>query len=731
MKKMRQGVLAAALLTILLLTGCASLGKAELDSAKSALAANKPSFALVYATEALLKDPKFDDAKEFLKENTEPALDQILTFIGETALSTEPSVVEKRFDSYSNLDQFYTNLKTIGLPLVKGKKLFGLIKGWEWSIPLKDYSVQVSKEREKAREVFLENGYDFLEKGELDTAEELLKKVIKKFAVSGSEEQKQDRLAISNRFSAWAARFHGSKDPDTLLKALDAYDLALSFSRDNEEAASGRDRMKKELSEVYLNLGLAEEKKNSIEALKAAIDFFERALKYNSGNQPASEGIERSRHKIAVIYNAQGEELANSRRLDDMVEAHSLFEKALEWDSAYTVAAENRDAVTLRIAEYHYQTALRYEKNLNNSEALDSAIAAYDKALEWSPDYKDSAVRRNRLKVSIQVILLEKKLGQTVAEYERTNRRIVALSQQVAKGHKGIEDLFYVSDKIIQLDQQMKTIKTAISPLSSIPLVGPVFTTTGTVLGRSHRPVKAASDKVKTVQRPYITPSREMIGKVKAQVEQIVGTMGEIKQSLIYVQTAVAKLNGCIQTLDDPDTVREVERDAKRLNNILDDLNDGLDTVNDTQDKVEGTMTALANSVSVISDVSGGMRKIMGPMDKISSVTNEINKVLRKKIKIPFVGSFTVGEAIESTTGVVRKAAEKLLNPLLDELNIDIPTIPGLDDLNRILDNVEGYYADIKNAEAQIREAADKILDVPQELRSTVDNMAAKTGCSF
>lgn len=733
-EKIMKRVLPSLLLVTLLglfFTGCASSGKAKLDLARKALDEQRPSAALVHATEALLEDPEYDSAKSFLRDNAERELGLIKGFLSESESSRIPEVVEKRYDTYGNLVSFYGNLKKIGLPLVQGKKLFGLIKGWQWTIPLEDYTTAYAAEKVKAREVFLESGYAAIDEGELGRAEALLKQVITKFAEKDSPQVEEDKKAISARFSGWAAAFHGSTDPDALLKALDAYSLALDFDGDNQEAVSGKTAMELELSDVYLALGLEQERQGTVDTLKEAIKFFELSLKYNRDNSAASEGIPRAKHQIAVLLTDQGISIASSGKIDDMIAAHGLFESALEWDSAYEAAQQEREAVTGRIAEYYYQEGQRYGSNLKDDSALESGIAAFDNAQKWIPGYKDAGIRKQRLFVSRQIIVLEQELAQTIKEYDRTNQRVVALSGMVNKGHQGIEDLFYVSDKIIQLDEQMKTIKIVITPMGSIPFVGPVFTTTGTLLGRAHQPVSSASSKVKKVQKPYIDPAREMIGKVKGQVDQIVSTMGEIRNSLEEVRQMVAKLNTCIQTVENEAVMKEVERDAKEISKVLKKLNGGLDTVNDTQDSVEGTMKALADSVGTISKVTGGIKKIMGPLDKIDSVTSEIKKVFDKKIKIPFVGSFTVGEAIESSTGVVKKAAEKLLNPLLDKLNIDIPTIPGIDELNKTLDDVQGYYDTIKDAEAKIRKASDQILSVPGELRSRVESIVAKTGCSF
>ena len=65
----------------------------------------------------------------------------------------------------------------------------------------------------------------------------------------------------------------------------------------------------------------------------------------------------------------------------------------------------------------------------------------------------------------------------------------------------------------------------------------------------------------------------------------------------------------------------------------------------------------------ITTPVRKGIDTVMKPLNKIKGVTDEIYDVLKKKISVPLVGSFTVEQAINSTTGVVKKAAEAILNP--------------------------------------------------------------------
>ncbi len=719
------------LVIVLAVTGCASVGKGNLNQAKDELKADRPDGALRYASEALVLDPDYDKAKALIKETAEEHLANLEAFLASSKMSRDLKTVERKFDIYRNLIVFYDNLEEVGQPLVKGKKLFGLIKGWSWSTPIKDYKPNLEVTRAKAREVFLEAGYNAIGSDNLYQAEEHLDKVVGKFAVDGSAEQTKDKKDISKQFTDWAVKLHGRTKPEPLIAGLKGYNLALKYDKGNKAAADGLAKIKLEISTAYYNLAMAEQSKNTVDTLKKSIDLFNTALKYNSKNKGASNGIQESKHKIAVIYTSQGEAAAKKGAVDDMIEAHELFVTALEWDSTYPRAIQNKENITIAIAEYYYQEGNRLAKSQTDDDNLKAAVASYKSAQEWIPDYKDTEPRKRRVYVSRQLIILQAKLKTTQSEFDRTNTRIITLSGLVNDGHKGVEDLFYVSDKIIQLDGQMMTIGTIMSPMGSIPFIGPVITSTGVMLDQVHRPVKAVSGKIKKLQKPYINPSREMIGKVKARVDQVVDTMDKIKTSLQQVSSTTARLNQCMVQVNDPKIISEVEKDVKEINKIMDKLNDGLKKVNKVQDDTEESLKVLASSVAIISDVKGGMKKIMDPLDKIDGVTSEVKKVLDKKIKVPFVGTYTVADAVNSSTGVVKKAGKKLLNPLLDKLNIKFPSIPKIDELEDVVDEIEEYHADIKLAYDQMNTAADEILTIPDQLRKETDAIAVKTGCKL
>ncbi len=716
---------------IIALAACSTVGQGNLDAARDALKNNQPATALAAASRAILENPKFDAAKTFIRDNFETANQSALAYLAQTEQSAAPVDLEKRYLIYSDLKAFYDNLQKIGLPIAADAKFFGLIKSWEWTTQIIDYSSQKEAARAAGREGTYAAGVAAITSGDLDSANGLMSKVVGLFAVKDSEEQKEDYRKISENFQVWADGFQSSNEPDSLLKALDAYALALKYNSANGAASDGQAVMKSHLSDVYLTQGLNQERMGGIDSLKNAIASFKNALKYNGDNTEAADGIPRAQNTIAELLCDEGAALERSGRIDDMIAAHGKYKEALEWNEASQRAQAAFAAVTERIAEYYYQDGVRLGADFKNADSVDKAVAAFTEAEKWIPNYKDATVRSRRLYVSREVLILEAKLGQTQGEFDRTQARVNALSAMVNKANTGMDDLNFVADKVVQLDQQMLVLSKTASALGGIPIVGSVITVAGTAMGYVHKPVKAVSAKIGKLRAPVITPAREAIAKVKAGVDKVVSTMDSIRSNLDYVRKILIKLDACLLKVDNAAVIKEVEADVKEINKIMDKLNKGLDTVNDVQDKSEATLKAIAESVSVVSSVKSGIEKVMKPLDKIKGITDEVYDVLKKKIKIPFVGSFTVEQAISSTTGVVKKAAEAILNPVLKKLNIDFPSIPGIDKFEQIIDQVEGYYQDVKSAMDKITGVADQILDVPNQLKARGDAILSKAGCSI
>jgi len=708
-----------------LLTSCQTNGSGSLKNAKEALNDNKPSQALLFATEALLKNPNYTGAKKFLRDNSDDLLGKINGFLDTTNGTENLEELELRFDYYKDLVEFYINLEAISLPIAEGKKLFGLIKSWEWSTEIIDYSQELLDSREVATSTFYIKGTESLDNRYVEEAYDRYKKVIFKFQTGFPDKQQEYTDYAVMDFINFGHKQSGSLDVEELLQGIMSFEFAIELQRNNTEAASGLNTLKLELAEVYFSQGMTMENQGTLETLKQAHTLYESALQYNPEHSGAQEAIPRVRTSIAEALCNYGLNLEKNRTIENYLEAHKYYEAALTWDSEYFKAEELTENVTENIAEYYYQAGKKQALNLKDDAALQSALDYFTKASEWIDEYKDTTLMKRRVYAARQVIILSQNLEKTQGEFNQTHARIAGLNTATATANKGMEDLFYVSDSIIELDKQMNTLYVVMGPMSNIPIVGVIFTITGTAVKRSHGPVEKASDKIKIIQKPLIEPVRNVMSSVNENVTLINNKMNAVGSALAKTREISNNLNTCLLKVEDEMAIEAVEDSVKELNKAILELNGVLVEINRAQDQVEGTLNDIAGGISSISRVASGLKKVMKPLSKISSVTNEIDKVLRKKVL-----GVSVKKALDKAS-IFKKAAEKLLNPVLNKLKIDVPTVPGLDELDGIFGKLEGYKAELNKADAIIRPIAEKIDSLPDMFNYEIENILMQTGCSF
>ncbi|POR05628.1 hypothetical protein AU468_00170 [Alkalispirochaeta sphaeroplastigenens] len=684
MKKMTKNNLFrwALLGALVLFAGCATAGRGTLNEARRAWSENLYAEALYHASEALRENPDLTSAKAFLRDNTDEALERSRNLFMATENTTVPAELEERYDTYYYLVKFYDNLGKMRMPLVADKRLFGLIKGWTWSTPILDFTKELEESRRAARSGFLAAGEEHIEAGKIAAAHDLLRKVITKFAQEGSKEQEEDLARIIEAFVARGAHFHGSQNPDELLQAIESYEVALRFDSAEERAREGRERKRLVLSDVYLALGQAEENRNTLQSWEAAIEYFRKSLEYNPGNQAAQDGVPR---------------------------------------------------VTERIADHYYQQGVRLSNRLNDRNQVEQGIAAFDQALEWIPNFRDAPVLRQRLVVAREIIDLSQELTPVRNDFSKVEGQVTSLSRSVNRAHQGISDLHNIVNRVEQLEDQLQTVITVSDALSVVPVVGAVFRATSTSLGMVHQPVDSVNRKARLIKTPALDPALREITSVKEQTDGISASMGEIKRELDAAHAIVRGLNNCTRTITELHPLQQLERDLKTLRQSLSGLQEGIAQLAAMQQEVNTTLLQLGEAVPLIGRVNTGVERVMQPLDRISSATNEIQSALNRQISV-LGRSFSVQEAIDSSTGAIKRAAEAIMNPLLQRLNIQIPPIPGIEELDRLLDRVEGYLADIRRAGTAVQQAQQQITPVSgqfQKSTQSISDVVISQGCSL
>ncbi len=657
--------------------GCATPAQETLHLANEALQDGRPLDALIYATEALLQDEKLTSAKAFLRDHGTEELAAIEDFLAGSAGTTDPGYLERRYDTYGRLTTLYDNLEQIGLPITEGQKLFGIIPGWEWTTPMRDYRSDLETARAEAREGFLTAGYDSLDEGNVAAADELFGKAVTKFADQGSEQQASDRIDIGDAFADFGDARLGSNDEESLLVAIAAFELAESYDGSNESYPDKLRRAHVEVSQVYLDSGLALERRGDLESLTEAVSYFEMAIGYNADNESAVEANNRARNSIADIY--------------------------------YTDGVQSSEAYT-------------------DPESVAAAIVAFESAQEWVPEYRDAALHVHRLNVADKLITFT---GATVTareEFSTTSEPILELSSMVNNAHEGMERLNFIADKIVQLDRQLLVLDDTLTVLGAVPVVGTAIRAIATPITYVREPVHASAQTIDRVRRPFITPSRELLASTKEYVDRVVEAIDAIDGGLSRTEDMGETLYEYVAVMEDTDSITVVREEVVRLTGAIETLTIGLRDVNEARASATDSLADVSGAVDLVNEVSGGIERLMRPLDRVKGVTDRIHSALTREISIPFVGSFSVSDALGSSRGVVARAARAIIDPILDALDIDIPSLPGIDELKSVLDSVEGYHADIVEAADAVESAVGDVVEIPGRIDNCIAVIVEETG---
>jgi len=333
---------------------------------------------------------------------------------------------------------------------------------------------------------------------------------------------------------------------------------------------------------------------------------------------------------------------------------------------------------------------------------------------------------------------LAAKLTKTQTEFDATNARVVSLSTQVDKADTGMNDLCYVTDKIVQLDSQMGTIETVATALTPIPLVGTVASTMGSAVKKVHTPVESLSKKVATASK-VLTSSRDTMGSIKEKVDKIKAAMASISGNIEYSKKAVAKANEYLASLEDPALIAKLDPEIKKLSTAINGLNKGLVALNEAQDAAGATLTTLGDSIASISTVKTGIAKVMTPLNSIKGATDEIDSMLGKtyKVNMPWpvpdieFNLKSMLSKIGDQIKVVQDFVMDLIDPVLNKLKIAIPEIPGLDTITALVDKAQDYYDKIKASGDKIIGAAAGIIDAPTNLKAGADAILGVAGLTI
>jgi len=252
-----------------------------------------------------------------------------------------------------------------------------------------------------------------------------------------------------------------------------------------------------------------------------------------------------------------------------------------------------------------------------------------------------------------------------------------------------------VADDLDELVDALTTTSELLSVVAVIPEVGeavmPVKEAVDAMLAEV-KPAKAAADKLEAMVKPF----REALQKLDPVLDEMIqacGTISSTAQSFLNAFTAVTN---CVNSQPDgqfkTDAQNYLNQFSSSVQPYVDALNTALRAANDAITTFYAALKTLENALSPLAAIADAVEAVMKTLQPLLDLLNELNNAL-KSIKIPtllpYPTEISLYDAFKYFGDLIDEAMKPiqgLVDDLLKALNIQLPSIPGLDQLYQLLD---------------------------------------------
>ena len=682
------GKIVVLLLLIISIVGCAGIRRAfspagdDYKTAMKAWEANEPLEAILLMAKAVQVDPKLPDPKEFFRDNFDTAVAKIEEGLDNTQNKPQHLYKEQVYNTYINLQKVYEAVGELPLPFSdkKGK--------WEWTTDIKDYTAEIETAAQEAWTAFFAYVQDKLAQDNAGEAINALEYALDKFLQKGSKEYNAAVAAVIEVLNEYGKSKHNSTDIDILEGALAAYNKVLEFDPENVDALEGIRELSVAISDLYVERGIAQEEKGGIKAFESAAADYERALFWNEENGDAEARLA---------------------------------------------------GVKVKIAEHYYQEGIKVEQ-AKGLDAKDEILALYEKAQEWVAGYKDTDKRIFNVLVSVELQKLSDNIGVSRTEIGKLKKRFVSVSDSIGQAISFLQMYIDVTENINKTNKAMKTTAMVLKPLGVVPYVGSILSSTATYVEQTREYMIEKPAKMLTqIQKRSVDPMKAKLEKFKGMIDKIIAQFNEVDQTLGYTEKFVRQIKDCVERKGDKAIFDTVEGNAKKINGEYVKLNKALVDTNNTVDGVAKTLREMSKLEGTVKTVKNGMKSFTPVVNKVSSVTDKVESALNKKITVNYlIDSFTFSvmdilEGIDSVIGKVQdllmNEAKKLLNPLLNQLGVEFPQIPGLAELEGMIEELEAYWDEVEKEINTVQKKVDSYMKIQEEIKATLSKTMKAAAC--
>lgn len=637
----------AVIIAITLLTSCGAHNKLSSPSrsyyqdARSLFRDNKEIEAIYLATQGVLADRAYTNSKEFLYENFDNTMQKIQVELKQYENTQDTTQAVRKLHIYSTLVEIYNNISKMEMPLKHHKNK------WQWETKFVDYTSQKQEAKDQAYTVFYNLAVKTLHESKnregVTKANSIYTTGHNRYTDAGSEKRQESLKNFQNELFAYGDRHKDADSWEVVIPAAQAFSYAKALLNDTARAEEGFEYTSKRVSKLQTEDGKAHTKKGDIPSL---------------------------------------------------IRADQLYGWAVEWDKSNTEAARLKEELKPTIAEAYYQKAVTSERqpNVNLAEVKE----LYLNAQKWIPDYKDTEVRIYSLTIRQEIIVFQNNVASTQKEYNNTQGNMKKVNGAANSADDVMSKITHISNTLRKLDKTMGTTCAVLKPISLIPVVGVVAAGVDKAVYMARVPVGKSVDVFNKAEKPFITPAKNATEKMKSVSNSTNDKMNSINNAMTTGQKTARDLENNIHKVKDVEALKAIEAAIKELNKSLKVAENQFKGFNKTTNEVVKASNTIIEVSKTIAPVEGGIKKIEPALKQVGKVTHEIDKVLSKK-----VAGFSVKDALSKADWIANQAM-KLLDPVLKDLGVSIPQIPGIAELEAAIAGFKPRFEAVDRARAQL-----------------------------
>ena len=547
----------------------------------------------------------------------------------------------RKLHIYSTLVDIYSNISKMEMPLKHHKNK------WQWETKFVDYTAQKQTAKEQAYSVFY-------------------------------------NLAVKT--------LHASKTRDEVTKANSIF--TTGHNRYTDEGSDKRQESLKNFQNELFTYGDKFKDADNWEQVIPAAQAFYHAKALKNDTERANQSFDYTSKRISMLLTQDGKAHTQKGDIASLLRADQLYGWAVEWNKENSEAAQLKEALKPIIAEAYYQKAVSSERlpDVNLAEVKE----LYLNAQKWVPNYKDTEVRIYSLTIRQEIIVFQRNVASTQKEYNNTQGNMKKVNSAANSADDVMSKITHISNTLRKLDKTMGTTCAVLKPISLIPVVGVVAAGVDKAVYMARVPVGKSVDVFNKVEKPFITPAKNATEKMKSVSNSTNDKMNSINNAMNTGQKTARDLENNIHKVKDINALKAIEAAIKELNKSLNVAEKQFKGFNKTTNEVVKASNSVIEVSKTIAPVEGGIKKIEPALKQVGKVTHEIDKVLSKKVM-----GFSVKDALSKADWIANKAMG-LLEPVLKDLGVSIPQIPGMAELEQTLAGFKPRFEAVDRARAQL-----------------------------